>query len=115
MPTYVSLMKWTEKGIGAVKETTKRADAARAAARRLGGKLNTILYTQGSYDAIAITEFPDEDSAMAFLLGTGMQGNVRTETLRAFTPAEMERIFGKMGDGTGAAGGASKAGAATKR
>lgn len=114
MPTYVSLMKWTEKGIGAVRDTTKRAEQARAAARRLGGKLNTILYTQGSYDAIAITEFPDEDAAMAFLLGTGMQGNVRTETLRAYSAADMERIFAKMGDGAGTAGGATKTGAAKR-
>src|SRR5438552_609396 len=106
MPTYVSLMKWTEQGVKNARETTKRADEAKAAARRLGGKLTTILWTQGTYDAIAITEFPDEASAMAFLLGTGAAGNVRTETLRAFTAAEMTSIFEKMGGGAGA--GASK-------
>lgn len=107
MPTYVSLMKWTEQGVKNARETTKRADDARAAARRLGGKLTNILWTQGTYDAIAITEFPDETSAMAFLLGTGAAGNVRTETLRAFTAAEMTSIFEKMG---GAGGGAAKGG-----
>src|SRR5919198_2849648 len=106
MPTYVSLMKWTEQGIKNARETTKRADAAKAAARQLGGKITTILWTQGAYDAIAIAEFPDEASAMAFLLGVGGQGSVRTETLRAFTAAEMNGIFAKMGSGSSAAGGA---------
>ena len=117
MPTYVSLLKWTEQGIQNARETTKRAEQARTAVRKLGGKLTTILWTQGAYDIVAISEFPDEESAMAFLLSLGGQGNVRTETLRAYSAADMERIFAKMGGGgTGAAsksgtGAASKSGA----
>src|SRR5688572_9616779 len=109
MPTYVSLCKWTEQGVKNARESTKRAEAAKAAVRKLGGKLTTILWTQGNYDLIAISDFPDEESAMAFLLTLGGQGNVRTETLRAYSAQDMERIFAKMG---GAGAGAGTAGTA---
>src|SRR5688500_3548667 len=105
MPTYVSLCKWTEQGVQNARESTRRAEQAKAAVRKLGGKLTTILWTQGNYDLIAISDFPDEESAMAFLLTLGGQGNVRTETLRAYSAQDMERIFAKMG-GAGAGAGA---------
>ena len=110
MPTYVSLCKWTEQGVQNARESTRRAEQAKAAVRKLGGKLTTILWTQGNYDLIAISDFPDEESAMAFLLTLGGQGNVRTETLRAYNAQDMERIFAKMGGGTAGAGTGSSAG-----
>lgn len=96
MPTYVSLLKWTEQGIKNVKDTTRRAQDARDAVARMGGSLTTIYWTQGAYDAVAIAECQDEDAAMAFLLGTGMQGNVRTETMRAFSAEDMQRILQRL-------------------
>ena len=115
MPTYVSLCKWTEQGVQNARETTKRAEQAKAAVRKMGGKLTTILWTQGNYDLIAISEFPDEDTAMAFLLNLAGQGNVRTETLRAYNAADMERIFAKMGGGAGGSGSSGGASAGTTR
>ena len=111
MPTYVSLCKWTEQGVQNARDTTKRVEAAKAAVRKLGGKLTTVLWTQGAYDLVAIMDFPDEESAMAFLLGLGGQGNVRTETLRAYSAQDMERIFAKMGGSAAAAGAGGSAGA----
>jgi uncharacterized protein with GYD domain len=96
VPTYISLLKWTEQGIKSVKDTTKREQDAREAVERMGGHLTTTYWTQGAYDAVAISEFPDDDAAMAFLLATGMQGNVRTETLRAFSAEDMQRILQKL-------------------
>jgi uncharacterized protein with GYD domain len=96
MPTYVSLLKWTEQGIKNVKDTTRRGQEAREAVERMGGRLTTIYWTQGAYDAVAISEFPDEDAAIAFLLGIGIQGNVRTETLRAFSAEDMQRILERL-------------------
>src|SRR5687768_1369986 len=114
MPTYVSLCKWTEQGVQNARESTRRAEQAKAAVRKLGGKLTTILWTQGRYDLIAISDFPDEESAMAFLLTLGGGGNVRTETLRAYSAADMERIFAKMGGASGSAGGSGATKGATK-
>ena len=96
MPTYVSLLKWTEQGIRNAKETVERGEQARRAAEQMGGRLPTILWTQGAYDVVLVAEFPDDETATAYLLGLGRLGNVRSETLRAFTAEEMRRILQKV-------------------
>jgi uncharacterized protein with GYD domain len=96
MATYVSLLKFTEKGIGSIKDTTKRAEKAAQVAESLGGRMTTILWTQGAYDLVAITEFPDDETQAAFIISTAMQGNISTVTLRAFTAQEVERILEKL-------------------
>jgi len=96
MSTYVSLMKWTEQGIRSARDSVARVEQARQSIERSGGQLTTVLWTQGAYDLVAIHEWPDDESATAFLLGLAMQGNVRTETLRAYTAEEMGRILGKL-------------------
>ena len=99
MPTYVSLIKWTEQGIRNVGETVNRAEQARQAVERMGGRLTTVLWTQGAYDIVAISEFPDDETVSAFALATGMQGNLRTETMRAYTAEDMQRILQKLPQG----------------
>jgi uncharacterized protein with GYD domain len=96
MPTYVSLLRWTEQGIKNAKASIERAEQASAAVQKSGGRLQTVLWTQGSYDIVTIAEFPDEESATAFLIGLGGQGNVRSETMRAFNAEEMKRIVAKL-------------------
>jgi uncharacterized protein with GYD domain len=96
MVTYVSLINWTEQGIKSVKDTVERAEKATHVAEQLGGRITSILWTQGSYDLVVTTEFPDEDSAQVFALGLGSTGNIRTETLRAFSATDMKRIISKL-------------------
>lgn len=96
MATYVILSTFTEKGIGTVKQTTKRADAARAAAKEVGVNLREVLWTQGQYDVVSIVEAPDEAAVAAFGLSLAGAGNVRSQTLRAFTKDEMEKILAKV-------------------
>ncbi|MEP6775951.1 MAG: GYD domain-containing protein [Chloroflexota bacterium] len=96
MLTYVSLYKWTEQGIKNVKETTKRGAAATSAAERMGGRIINLFWTQGKYDLVLIAEFPDEDTAMAFNIALAMQGNVTTQTLRAFSAADVDRVLSKV-------------------
>ena len=96
MPTYVVLGKFTDQGIRTVREGPQRREAARQRIERLGGRMLSVYNTQGRYDLVLTVEFPDEAAATAYLLETGEQGNLRTETLRAFTPEEMEQIRGKM-------------------
>jgi len=96
MLTYVGLYKWTDQGIKTVKDTTKRAAAATAAAERMGGRIVTLLWTQGQYDLVSISEWPDEDSAMAFTVSLTSLGNVTSETLRAFTATDVDRILSKV-------------------
>ncbi len=96
MPTYVSLVKWTEQGVKNARDTVKRAREFRSDVERRGGKLHGIYWTQGEYDLVTVAEFPDEQTGMAQLLALGSLGNIRTETLRAFTESEMEAIIRKI-------------------
>ena len=93
MPAYVTLFNWTEQGIKNVKETTQRAQAARAAWEAAGGRFIGIWWTQGQYDGVVIHETPDDETATRLLMTLGMTGNVRTTTLRAFSEEEAERII----------------------
>jgi uncharacterized protein with GYD domain len=95
MPTYVSLLNWTDQGIRNYKDTAKRAEAFGAAVEKLGAKLLNIYWTVGLYDLVAVVEGPDDETATAALLQIGGVGNVRTTTLRAFGREEMDRIVGK--------------------
>jgi uncharacterized protein with GYD domain len=96
MPTYISLVNWTDKGIGTFKDSLDRHEASLQLASRFGGMFETY-YTIGPYDIVAIAEFPDDESATAFALMLGSQGNVRTTTLRAFSAEEMRSIIAKTG------------------
>ncbi len=96
MLTYVVLLKWTEQGVKNIKDTTKRAAAAQVAIEKMGGRFITILWTQGEYDLISIAEFPDEYTAMAFTASLAMQGNLTTQTIRAFSAQDVEKILAKL-------------------
>lgn len=97
MPTYVSLLNWTDQGIQNFKETVDRAQAARDVAEQLGGQFKEIYWTIGLYDLVAVFEAPDDETAEAALLALGSQGNVRSTTLRAFTGDEMQAIIERVG------------------
>ena len=95
MPNYISLGNWTEQGIKNVKESPKRADAVTALANRLGAKMQ-IFYTMGRYDIVAVTEAPNDDVAMQLLLEIGKLGNVKTQTLKAWTTSEATKVISKL-------------------
>ena len=96
MPTYVTLGSFTEQGVRNAKDTLKRADAFKEMAKKHGVTVKDIYWTQGRYDIITITEASDDISATALSLSIGALGNIRTETLRAFSASDMETIIGKM-------------------
>ena len=96
MATYLVLGHFTEQGMHKVKDTTKRAEAVREIARKCGATVKDLYWTLGQYDVALVLEAPDETSATAFGLSVGVLGNVRTQTLRAFTPEEMTRLLGRM-------------------
>lgn len=96
MTTYVMLTKFTDQGIRNIKESPKRAEAFKEAAKKSGVTVKDLFWTQGRYDAVTILEAPDDHSLSAAVFGLGALGNVRTETLRAFAAADMQAILGKM-------------------
>ena len=96
MATYILLASFTEQGIRNVKDTTKRADAFRDLAKGSGASLKEIYWTLGQYDIIAIVEAPDETAMTGLGLAPGKSGNVRTQTLRAFSQADMNGILAEL-------------------
>jgi uncharacterized protein with GYD domain len=96
MITYIGLLSFTDKGLQSIKDTTKRAAAAREAAKKSGVNMRDVFWTLGDYDVVCVLEAEDEAALTAFSIATAQQGNVRTRTLRAFTAAEMEKILAKV-------------------
>jgi uncharacterized protein with GYD domain len=96
MPLYIVLGNFTDQGIRNVKDTTKRADALRDMAKKLGITVKETFWTLGQYDVVAILEAPDEAAMTALGLSIGALGSVRTQTLRAFTGDEIGRILTRM-------------------
>ena len=96
MATYIVLGQFTDQGIRNVKETTKRGDAFRQTAQKGGVTVKELYWTLGSYDIVTIVDAPDDTSLTAVLLSAGQLGNIRTQSLRAFSADEMGRIIGKM-------------------
>jgi uncharacterized protein with GYD domain len=96
MPTYVTLSNFTDQGLRNIKDTVKRSEAFRKAAKESGVTIKDILWTQGQYDLITIMEVADEGAANALALNIAKMGNVRGQTLRAFTAAEMEKTLEKV-------------------
>jgi uncharacterized protein with GYD domain len=96
MATYITLMNFTAQGLTNVKNSVKRAEAAKKAATKAGVAIKEVLWTQGKYDVVVISEAPDDASATAMVLNIAKQGNVHTQMLRAFTATEMEKILEKV-------------------
>jgi len=97
MITYVGLVKFTDKGIQSIKDTTKRAAAAKEAAKKMGVNMRDLLWTMGEYDMVCVLEAEDEHAMAAFNLALAMQGNVRSQSLRAYNAGDMDKILAKLG------------------
>jgi uncharacterized protein with GYD domain len=96
MPIIVTLYKFTDQGIRNIKDSPQRLETAIKAAEAKGGKLLGAYYTVGEYDLVVITEMEDEEVGLAHTLATVSMGNVRSTTLRAYTPAQFAEILKKM-------------------
>jgi uncharacterized protein with GYD domain len=96
MATYVTLANFTDQGIRNVKESPRRVEAFKNAAKQFGCTVKDVLWTQGQYDFVVTFEAPDDAMASALILSVSKLGNVTGQTLRAYTAAEMEKILEKV-------------------
>lgn len=97
MATFITTIKFTEKGIQGIHESTKRAAAFKAAAKKMGVKIKDIYWTLGYFDGVIIFDAPDDETATAAMLHLSSQGNVHTTTARAFGSTEMEKVATILG------------------
>jgi uncharacterized protein with GYD domain len=92
MPTYITLIRYTEQGVKTFTDLSQRLEETKAAGEAVGAKLVGYYLTMGQYDAVAISEAPDDRTIAKLALAAGARGNVRTETMRAFTDDEARSI-----------------------
>ena len=96
MAMFIVLAGFTDQGIRNVDETIGLAEAFKEMAKKTGITVKNLYWTLGKYDVVAICEAPDDESATALSLSLCSRGNLRSETLRAFSSEEMQKILGKM-------------------
>jgi uncharacterized protein with GYD domain len=96
MPTYISLAQYSHQGIQNVKQSPVRLEEAKQAFRKAGAEMKAFYLTMGQYDFITIIEAPSDEIMARIALALGGQGNVRTETMRAFTEDEYRKVIGGL-------------------
>ena len=96
MPTYISLIQYTNKGIESIKDSPGRLDGARKAFEEAGATLKDFYLVMGEYDIVIITEAPNDEVIARINLMLGSKGAVRTQTSRAFTEAEYRKIVASL-------------------
>ena len=96
MPTYITLMQWTREGVQAAKEAPARLEDGKKLIKSLGGEIKGFYLVKGEYDFVLISEAPDDEAVAKALIMTGMQGFVRTRTMRAFTEDEYRKIISSL-------------------
>jgi uncharacterized protein with GYD domain len=96
MPTYVVLASFTEKGAHDVKDTVSRADKFKEMAKKAGVTVKEMYWTLGPTDVVTICDAPDDETATSLSMSVAARGFVRTQTLRAFTPSEIQKILDRL-------------------
>jgi uncharacterized protein with GYD domain len=96
MATYISLIRYTQKGIENIKESPARLDAAKKAFQAVGAELKEMYLVTGQYDIVMVSEAPDDETVAKLSLAIGSGGAIRTETLRAFTEDEYRKIISAL-------------------
>lgn len=93
MPTYITLVNYTQKGIENIKESPARLEKVKEAMKAAGGEMKAFYLTMGHYDIVVVSEAPNDEVYAAIMLAIGSAGAVRSETLKAFTEEEYRNII----------------------
>ncbi len=96
MITYIGLLNFTDKGIQSIKDSPKRAAAAKEIGKKMGVNMRDVYWTLGESDLVCVLEADDVASLSAFNLAIASQGNVRSKSLRAFSASEFEKALAKL-------------------
>jgi len=96
MPTYITLVRYTQQGIEKIKESPARLDNAKEAFKAAGAELKEFYLVQGRYDIVVVIEAPDAETVAKVMLAIGSGGAIRSETFRAFTEDEYRKIIAAL-------------------
>lgn len=96
MAKYISLIKYTAKGVENVKESPKRLNAFKQLCESMGAKVEGFYLTMGRYDLVVIVDAPNQETVAKIILATASGGAVSTETLPAFAEEEYRKIISDL-------------------
>ncbi len=92
MKHYIALLRYTAKGVEHIKDSTKRAHHFNKIAKKAGVKIEGQYWTIGKYDGVLIIAADSENKALHLLVELAAAGNVRAETMQAFTDKTFKEI-----------------------
>ena len=96
MPTYMTLIRYTQQGIESIKDSPARLDTAKDLYKSLGAELKSFFLTMGKYDVMVISEAPDDETTTKLAMTIGSTGAIRTETFRIFTEDEYRKLISEL-------------------
>lgn len=96
MPTYVTLLKYTQQGVQNIEDSPNRLDNFRKLVESQNGEIKSVFLTMGRYDLVCVLEFPDDATTAATILRLSSMGNVSTETLKAFPEDEYRDVIANL-------------------
>lgn len=99
MPHFCHQVSYTKEAWARLMANPQdRLEIVRAPIEKLGGKLHTAFFAFGPFDAIAITEFPDNISAAAIAIAFAAGGAVSNiQTTPLMSAAQMVEALRKAG------------------
>ncbi|MDQ2913545.1 MAG: GYD domain-containing protein [Chloroflexota bacterium] len=97
MARYITLINFTEQGSKPSRIGTSASPRRGNGSIGAGGKLIDVSLTLGEFDAVAITEAPNDEVALRSAIEYGMAGNGRSRTMRAIISDETNRIVKQLG------------------
>ena len=97
MVRFITLLRFTEQGAKNIKDTSKRADAVKELAKKFGVTMKDVYWTMGACDIVVVFDAPDDAAMTALSMSLASAGNVRTQTMRAFSREELNGVIGKLG------------------
>ncbi len=95
MARYMTLLRFTPQSLRNLKQSPARAKAFLKDAAKAGVKVEAQLWTTGAYDGVLILQAADETNILRLIAKLAAQGNVSTQTLRAFDAREFTAILGR--------------------
>ena len=96
MACYITLANFTDQGARAIKSSPERFEAFKAMAEGAGVSVKSVFWTLGAYDLVLVTE-GSEEASVTLNMKVASLGNVRSQTLRGFTAAEMRKLVAGLG------------------
>ena len=96
MPTYMTLIRYTQQGIESIKDSPARLDTAKDLYKSLGSEIKSFYLTMGRYDVVVISEAPDDETVTKLAMTIGSSGAIRTETFRIFTEDEYRNLISEL-------------------